>query len=697
MGKPPAVIIIARYGPSRLLFLLVETDKLTFGTLLRVLRHGARLDAADKNWHLTSATPYDPPLTYGGWNQARALGARIISLLHAREDRLSANGASSDGRNSEPVSRSTTPSNGHRESHAASRPGSRSASRNRHTRRRKHQIIIHTSPYLRCLQTAIGVSAGINQHRLVRADSERHLAGKHHRMTDDAGGATPANNMTGYDDHRCLLRVDGFLGEWLTPDYFEYITPPPVSERMVATAKETLLRQGDEAVETPLTAGPPHPGHFPGGWGSSSHIRSSSRPVSSDTDDVGKPHNLATSPSSRHRAASFAGHMASIHPVHAPRHPRPPLAKLDTNFDSTGSRYSPPTPGYAVSLSDPIPPGNVSHARDACVEFDCEWDSMRGPMNWGDGGQYGEEWSAMHRRFRNGLGKMVDWYRTHDRPRKHNDYHPHYQYYSRLSHRRLSHGFEGGGDEDSGMDDDYTDTALVIITHGAGCNALIGALSSQPALIDIPTASLTMAVRKDIVESPSSPGGNSHPRSYLDMPIAHEYDLIVTASSDHLRPGVDPSKLPVAPASPKLPPRPPFPSYRRRLGTIASLSHGHFVMVGHSASAGGKPPTDRSPSPRTTSPGLWGAPPSPRISPGLWGSTSIGTGSSGASSEDLIVPNFADLQPTRSRDSEGGSSTSSNELWNRQLPWRTRAQRSLWGNASVDELSRRRWTMSDRR
>jgi hypothetical protein len=47
--------------------------------------HGARLDQANKDWHLTSPTPYDPPLTYGGWTQSRALGARIATLLQTRE------------------------------------------------------------------------------------------------------------------------------------------------------------------------------------------------------------------------------------------------------------------------------------------------------------------------------------------------------------------------------------------------------------------------------------------------------------------------------------------------------------------------------------------------------------------------------------------------------------------------------------
>ncbi|RSM11857.1 hypothetical protein CEP52_002726 [Fusarium oligoseptatum] len=46
-----------------------------------VVRHGNRLDAADKKWHLSSPTPYDPPLTYGGWLQSRQVGNQISSIL----------------------------------------------------------------------------------------------------------------------------------------------------------------------------------------------------------------------------------------------------------------------------------------------------------------------------------------------------------------------------------------------------------------------------------------------------------------------------------------------------------------------------------------------------------------------------------------------------------------------------------------
>jgi hypothetical protein len=44
---------------------------------------------------------------------------------------------------------------------------------------------------------------------------------------------------------KSTIRVDAFLGEWLSPDYFESITPPPSSIMMVASAKADLLRRED--------------------------------------------------------------------------------------------------------------------------------------------------------------------------------------------------------------------------------------------------------------------------------------------------------------------------------------------------------------------------------------------------------------------------------------------------------------------
>src|SRR5690349_3719012 len=79
MPKGPAVVIVARYRST--VFTAPHSDSVAD----ILCRHGARLDAADKSWHLTSPTPYDPPLTYGGWSQAKALGQRIAALLHERD------------------------------------------------------------------------------------------------------------------------------------------------------------------------------------------------------------------------------------------------------------------------------------------------------------------------------------------------------------------------------------------------------------------------------------------------------------------------------------------------------------------------------------------------------------------------------------------------------------------------------------
>ena len=77
MGRPPAVVIVVRYA--------FQTSYMLDIAHIHFYRHGARLDAADTQWHLTSPTPYDPPLTYGGWRQSQALGAKIASIIQSRE------------------------------------------------------------------------------------------------------------------------------------------------------------------------------------------------------------------------------------------------------------------------------------------------------------------------------------------------------------------------------------------------------------------------------------------------------------------------------------------------------------------------------------------------------------------------------------------------------------------------------------
>ena len=125
--------------------------------VVMIARHGMRMDAADNSWHLSTPTPYDPPLTYGGWNQCRALGTRIADLLHAREEEAlhpsGANGSSTRGRDHSKLDEKDED-----EAHAeGDRPKKR--------RRIKHKVIIHSSPYLRCLQTSIAIAAGMAQYK----------------------------------------------------------------------------------------------------------------------------------------------------------------------------------------------------------------------------------------------------------------------------------------------------------------------------------------------------------------------------------------------------------------------------------------------------------------------------------------------------------------------------------------------------
>ncbi|EHK97335.1 hypothetical protein M7I_6966 [Glarea lozoyensis 74030] len=180
------------------------------------------------------------------------------------------------------------------------------------------------------------------------------------------------------DIKKSTIRIDAFLGEWLTPDYFELITPPPSSLMMVAGAKADLLRREDYSGLTnqkeAIVGG--HQKPFPGGWGSPV--------VAAEQDKDEGPLSTGTSLQS-----------AAEHGV-----------------------YQPPVPNYAISLSDPIPQGYVAHSRDACVDVDYQWDSMREPHLWGNGGEYGEEWSSMHKRFRKGLQQMVGWYQNDNDPGK---------------------------------------------------------------------------------------------------------------------------------------------------------------------------------------------------------------------------------------------------------------------------------------
>ncbi len=370
-------------------------------------------------------------------------------------------------------------------------------------------------------------------------------------------------NLQVFPKHRkgpdkILLRIDAFLGEWLSPDYFEDITPPPNSTMMVAGAKADLLRRGDYIQELPNTS--TSKGHFPGGWMKTEAL-DGNRPSSQD----GRG-SLAQMSPFKERSSSH-GSSSSLQRIRS----REAIVLLSPPVnDAPHSLYEPPVPSYSVSPAGPIPRGYFAHAKEACIEVDFQWDSMRDPQNWGDGGEYGDEWSTMHKRFRKGLTGMMQWYREHgSTPPK-----PEMSGFmvKVLSNRppppiiqNTSEPFPATFEDDNETEDDE-ELVLVLVTHGAGCNALLGAISNQPVLIDVGLASLSMAVLRAEPRKPSVPTIYDRRLSVADPGMANTYEMKLLASTDHLRPGVDPSKLQQGQSQRNSPAISPSPSldYRRR-------------------------------------------------------------------------------------------------------------------------------------
>jgi len=501
------------------------------------------LDAADKSWHVTSPTPYDPPLTYGGWTQSRVLGMRIASLLHARVGKL----AEEDDQEKSP-----------QEGSEGGQPSRK--------RKRKHNVVIHSSPFLRCIQTSIAIGAGIAQYQGEIVEKKRRRGSSAHEDArpskakasiaeeEDTKSTAPTEESGEHAEREAIraalkepgiekttLRVDAFLGEWLSPDYYEEIMPPPESTLMVAGAKADLLRTEQLDLFQPSA---PSRGHFPGGWhrvGDSADDSTARPPSPGNGDAFSGLSKLAQALPLRDRSSSHssAGSTGS-------RRGHKVSKGVYSSIARSKTVYSAPIPTYAISMSAPIPRGYVAHARDACIDVDLQWDSMREPQSWGDGGGYGEEWSAMHKRFRLGLYRAVSWYKQ----------------YSLAEHPHVEEAVCGSSAMEGGDDD--CDLILILVTHGAGCNALIGALTNQPVLIDVGMASLTMAVRK--VEAEDGLGeidgaltnitAPLRRNSSVDLGLSKEYELQILASSEHLRSTAETAGL-SALQSPKLVPRIP--------------------------------------------------------------------------------------------------------------------------------------------
>jgi len=605
---------------------------------MKVARHGARIDQADKKWHVTAERPYDPPLTYGGWMQCQTLGSRIINELRLIDETSSLGSESKD----EPGS------------HEVQQP-----------RRKRRKIIIHSSPYLRCVQTAVAISAGMQHPQHVRRQSLR----PHHRASVPRLTAWQSQDVGQLShDHenelfrwtvsqeqadsipagqkRITLRIDPFLGEWLSPSYFEHSPPPPPSEELVSRAKDTLRVPAEEIKGADLFSVLSH--EF-------LHVEWEERETEASALSVHERTGL--------RAVVAGGHSL-------PKRPR------NVSFGSelaNGARvrnrslhrhqpgYNAPVPTYAIASSEPIPLGFVAHARDACVDIDYDWDSLQEPMNWGDGGPFEEEWGSMHRRFRHGFLRMLAFYE----------------------------GVDEAVDEGDDDDDDDEDIVLVLVTHQAGCNALIRLLTGGPALHDIGTASLTMAVRKETsqvkAKATAESASPTRGRGLLDIGVADEFDMKIIASTEHLRAG----STPLGMNSPRLGKSPAFASRRVvgpdlpegfSLGDPLSLRTPSGHVPGRSLSQRSYAADSGSP------PGLWR-----RGSRYLRDDTtesSEASPQSGSATTNDSIPEELRIGPP-----------SEVNLDPIHLPDRSASQRGLWGGESISRArspGKRSWTAVDR-
>lgn len=517
-------------------------------------RHGTRLDQADKTWRDTAEHPYDPPLSYGGWIQCQTLGARIDKELQSPFEQSNDD---SEGENGE----------------GSPRP------------RKKRKIIIHSSPYKRCIQTSIAIAAGLKypqpeKLRPLPTPFQRSSISKLRGPPEPPRSQPVAEGSEkGEQEDKLMLKVDPWLSEWLSPSYFEDSKIPPPINVIVDRARDTLTRPIQEIRGADLNAFLPVP-------------------ESPDDDrDADKENEFRQTMHEKGglRAMAAAGHSLP----HRTRTTSFGFDRVNGSMQfkprqraKTTSVYSPPVPQYSLAPQDPIPAGFVAHARDGCVKPDLEWDSEK--MGWGDAGIYPEEWGTMHVRFRLGLQKMLSYY-------------------------------ESLPDIDESSDEDE-DIVVVLVTHQAGANALIRLVTGAPALHDVGVASLTLAVRRPVLRRLPSLAGTSHSplgydrdsrrntrRGSLDLGLADDFEMRIIASTEHLRYGSNPLGL----NSPRLRQSPAM-SGRRMVGadSLEGFSIGDPLSWRPGSSSGlGRNTSQRG---RNSD-----SPVMPMINTGLWGSPAL--------------------------------------------------------------------------
>ncbi|KIV95234.1 hypothetical protein PV10_02911 [Exophiala mesophila] len=612
MTKQPAVIIIAR--------------------------HGARLDQADRNWVLDAQKPYDPPLSYSGWMQCQTLGVRINNELHNLDSAAGRGRSTSQKGDTSPEDDPPPP--------------------------KKRKIIIHSSPFTRCIQTSVAIAAGIQHpqnHTGPRYRSRPRSSRSALSPTEqpDPISQTPepepnslrrtsskdrqSTNRLGYNT--CLLRIDAFLGEWLSPGYFENGPQPPPSAVLTSEAKFMLQEPQEEIKGADLSQS------FSSDMSSVDGEEKENAPSSTSTQEKTGLRAMAAAGHSfpkRARNISFGTELANG-------------ARILNRALRQAVGYTPPMPNYAIAASANIPPGFVAHARDGCIQLDKDWDSQNEPLNWGDGGPFGEEWSSMHRRFRTGFQKMVDYY-------------------------------ENLGSSDS-ADAGEDDIVLVLVTHQAGCNALIRLLTGAPALHDIGTASLTLAVRQPNVEASAKTAVSpTRRRGSLDCGFADDYDVKIIASTDHLRAPSNPLGL----NSPRLGISPALASRR-----VVGADSPEGLSLGEPLTSRGSsgPSLTRSLSQRAS---IAEGMPLPANPTGLWRRGSRYSRDESPDPSDSGATNSARSGTTSESIPEehgGGAVSDKSKLNNQLLPVRSASQRGLWGGEAITRdrsPGKRRWTAVER-
>ncbi|ODQ68470.1 phosphoglycerate mutase-like protein [Nadsonia fulvescens var. elongata DSM 6958] len=136
-------------------------------------RHASRQDKVDPFWIYSALNPYDTPLSSLGFEQASITGRFTAHHLGAE------------------LNQNTTRMNDSN----------------------KSLVYIHSSPYLRCAQTAGGIASQLPRQR--PADGCKHAKPK--------------------------VRFDSSLGEWLTSNYFDTIDPPPEDDFTIINGSKLWL------------------------------------------------------------------------------------------------------------------------------------------------------------------------------------------------------------------------------------------------------------------------------------------------------------------------------------------------------------------------------------------------------------------------------------------------------------------------